>query len=95
MPLYCVFRSKLKHFTDEESPFSYKEGTTNGPEHWGEINPHWGDCNNGKFQSPIDLGFVQIAPNLGKLRRNYKSAPASVKNRGHDIAVSTSISFLS
>lgn len=42
------------------------------------------------MQSPIDLldSRVQVFPNLGKLKRDYKPAPATVKNRGHDITVS-------
>uniref|UniRef100_A0A803P762 Alpha-carbonic anhydrase domain-containing protein n=1 Tax=Cannabis sativa TaxID=3483 RepID=A0A803P762_CANSA len=39
--------------------------------------------------SPIDLLHqrVQVFPNLGKLKRDYKPALATVMNRGHDITV--------
>ncbi|XVE75562.1 hypothetical protein DITRI_Ditri12bG0103500 [Diplodiscus trichospermus] len=42
-----------------------------------------------KELSPIDLlsENVQVLPTLGKLKRDYKPAPAVVKNRGHDITV--------
>ncbi|KAM6568251.1 hypothetical protein CsatB_016236 [Cannabis sativa] len=72
---------------DNESPFSYNEGSGKGPKKWGHIDPHWKICNNGKLQSPIDLLHqrVQVFPNLGKLKRDYKPAPATVMNRGHDI----------
>ena len=42
------------------------------------------------MQSPIDLldAWVPVLPNLGKVKRDYKLAPAVVKNRGHDITVS-------
>ncbi|KAF4356330.1 alpha carbonic anhydrase 4 [Cannabis sativa] len=74
---------------DNESPFSYNEGSGKGPKKWGHIDPHWKICNNGKLQSPIDLLHqrVQVFPNLGKLKRDYKPAPATVMNRGHDITV--------
>lgn len=74
---------------DDEIPFSYVEGTGKGPKKWGHVNPHWKICENGEMQSPIDLldKRVQVFPNLGKLKRNYKAAPATVKNRGHDITV--------
>ncbi|KAJ8756335.1 hypothetical protein K2173_025147 [Erythroxylum novogranatense] len=74
---------------DDETPFTYIEGTGKGPKDWGNINPHWQVCRKGKLQSPIDLldNRVQVFPNLGKLQRDYQSAPAVVKNRGHDIAV--------
>ncbi|KAL6987200.1 carbonic anhydrase, partial [Sarracenia purpurea var. burkii] len=41
------------------------------------------------MQSPIDLldQRVEVFPNLGKLKRDYSPAPATVKNRGHDITV--------
>ncbi|KAF8396194.1 hypothetical protein HHK36_017807 [Tetracentron sinense] len=41
------------------------------------------------MQSPIDLlnKRVQVLHNLGRLKRDYKPAPAVVKNRGHDITV--------
>ncbi|XP_057983470.1 alpha carbonic anhydrase 4-like [Malania oleifera] len=74
---------------DDETPFSYTDGTKYGPKNWGELDPHWRICNHGEMQSPIDLlnRRVQVFPNLGKLKRNYKAAPAILKNRGHDIAV--------
>ncbi|KAM6592564.1 hypothetical protein CsatA_000267 [Cannabis sativa] len=74
---------------DNESPFSYNEGSGKGPKKWGHIDPHWKICNNGKLQSPIDLLHqrVQVFPNLGKLKRDYKPAPATVMNRGHDITL--------
>lgn len=74
---------------DDETAFSYKEETGKGPSEWGKINPHWRACGIGKLQSPIDLlnQRVQVLPALGKLKRDYKPAPAVVKNRGHDIGV--------
>ncbi|XP_010036660.3 alpha carbonic anhydrase 4-like [Eucalyptus grandis] len=74
---------------DDESHFTYLEGTGKGPKDWGRIDPHWRACGTGKLQSPIDLlnERVQIFPHLGKLKRDYKPAPAIVKNRGHDISV--------
>ncbi|KAJ7976736.1 Alpha carbonic anhydrase [Quillaja saponaria] len=74
---------------DNETPFSYVEGSGTGPKSWGRIDPHWQACGKGKMQSPIDLldKRVQVFPHLGKLRRGYKPAPATIKNRGHDIRV--------
>ena len=75
---------------EEETPFTYSEGSGKGPENWGRINPNWKACGNGKFQSPIDLtdNRVQLFPLLGQLQCNYKSAPAVLNNKGHDIQVS-------
>lgn len=80
-------------FADDESPFAYVEGSGKGPKKWGQIDPKWKACDNGKLQSPIDLldARVQVFPNLGKLKRDYKPSPAIVMNRGHDITVSLDI----
>ncbi|GAV60434.1 Carb_anhydrase domain-containing protein [Cephalotus follicularis] len=74
---------------EDETPFSYMEGTGNGPNRWGDINRKWRVCDTGKMQSPIDLldRRVQDFPRLGKLQRDYEPAPAIVMNRGHDIMV--------
>ncbi|KAI7994441.1 putative sucrose-phosphate synthase 1 [Camellia lanceoleosa] len=82
--------SKLKlQISEDETPFTYVEGTGKGPRKWGKVNPHWKICGNGKLQSPSDVvdQRVQVFPNLGKLKKDYKPAPATLKNRGHDIAV--------
>ncbi|XP_062149100.1 alpha carbonic anhydrase 4-like [Alnus glutinosa] len=83
------FSTALESEVDDEFPFTYTEGTGKGPMEWGQIDPHWKVCGNGKMQSPIDLldKRVQVFPTLGKLKRDYKPAPAVVMNRGHDIAV--------
>ncbi|OVA07310.1 Alpha carbonic anhydrase [Macleaya cordata] len=75
--------------TEDEHEFVYVEGSGKGPDEWGEIKSDWKACDNGEMQSPIDLvnNRVQIMPTLGRLKRNYKQAPAILKNRGHDIMV--------
>ncbi|KAF7098831.1 hypothetical protein CFC21_100545 [Triticum aestivum] len=75
--------------TDDESEFSYDCGSENGPENWGKIKEEWATCGTGRMQSPIDLSDRHAAqtPNLGYLNHSYRSAKASIVNRGHDIAV--------
>ncbi|XXG50535.1 hypothetical protein AAC387_Pa02g4527 [Persea americana] len=72
---------------EDEHPFDYSRGSGRGPERWGRINPEWKICNAGLMQSPVDLldKRVEIMPELGRLRRNYKPALATLTNRGHDI----------
>ncbi|KAJ0970353.1 hypothetical protein J5N97_023230 [Dioscorea zingiberensis] len=72
---------------ENESEFSYIDGSPNGPEHWGDLHPEWATCSRGMMQSPIDLAYerVIVDQSLGKLRRNYKATNATLKNRGHDI----------
>ena len=72
-----------------EDEFSYIEGSPNGPENWGNLKPEWETCGNGMEQSPIQLrdDKVILDQSLGKLRRNYRAAKATLKNTGHDIMV--------
>ncbi|KAI3683518.1 hypothetical protein L1987_84024 [Smallanthus sonchifolius] len=72
---------------DDEHEFTYDVNSPNGPDHWGEIHPEWSMCNQGDLQSPIDLTHkrVQTTSNLGRLDRDYKSANATLINRGHDM----------
>ncbi|GMI64762.1 A. THALIANA ALPHA CARBONIC ANHYDRASE 4, alpha carbonic anhydrase 4 [Hibiscus trionum] len=74
---------------EDETTFAYTEGSGRGPKEWGQLDPHWKLCDTGKLQSPIDLLSAkrQVLPSLGKLKKDYKPAPAVVKNRGHDIMV--------
>lgn len=69
--------------------FSYIEGSTNGPENWGNLRPEWKTCGNGMEQSPINLCDDRViqTPALGKLRTSYQAARATLKNNGHDIMV--------
>ncbi|KAJ4706332.1 Alpha carbonic anhydrase [Melia azedarach] len=84
--LYCFIPWNV---TDDETVFSYEEGSDTGPEKWGTLNPEWRLCGKGKYQSPIDIlkQSVRLVPGLGKLKKYYKKAPAVVVNRGHDISV--------
>ncbi|KAL4197103.1 hypothetical protein AMTRI_Chr04g186450 [Amborella trichopoda] len=80
---------------EDEKEFDYVEGSEKGPKHWGEVHPEWAACRNGEMQSPIELHqkgwrFCQI----WCLKREYKPAEAILKNRGHDIMVSLSLSQL-
>ncbi|KAG6431901.1 hypothetical protein SASPL_103473 [Salvia splendens] len=72
---------------DDEREFSYDESSGIGPSRWGEIHHEWKACNSGQMQSPIDLRNkrVQIVSHLGKLKRSYKPANATLINRGHDM----------
>ncbi|KAK4762181.1 hypothetical protein SAY87_030065 [Trapa incisa] len=80
---------EYKDNDEDEHPFTYDKVSEVGPMNWGLLKPEWRACKNGKIQSPIDLtsGGVQVSFHLGKLKRDYKPAPATILNRGHDIAV--------
>lgn len=79
-------RSKFGLFvTDHE--FNYDEGTGRGPSRWGTLKPEWRNCSDGRKQSPIDIGTVQVNSELGELQRNYRPAQAILRNRTADVAV--------
>ncbi|KAK9154789.1 hypothetical protein Sjap_002269 [Stephania japonica] len=88
LPL-CTSSDTETEETEDEREFDYLQGSKKGPKYWGKINPHWEACERGDMQSPIDIlnSDVHEMHALGKLRRDYKPAQASVKNRGHDIMV--------
>lgn len=76
---------------ENQEDFSYVTGSGNGPENWGNLRPEWAKCKSGTQQSPINLDFskMQYAPELGDLQMNYTPASGILKNRGHDISVSS------
>ncbi|MFZ0446465.1 MAG: carbonic anhydrase family protein [Bacillus sp. (in: firmicutes)] len=62
------------------------EGET-GPEHWGDINPDYAACTNGKEQSPINIKTSQVIDDekIADLDINYKPTGFSLSNNGHTI----------
>ncbi|CAI0374796.1 unnamed protein product [Linum tenue] len=90
MFILCSSASLSSRVGGRNISFTYKEGKgERGPKEWGSLSPKWRACGNGKLQSPIDVlsHGVEVSPELGKLQRDYKPAPATVKNSGHDIMV--------
>ncbi|KAM6568809.1 hypothetical protein CsatB_016794 [Cannabis sativa] len=74
---------------EDESEFDYVNGSEKWPQHWGNLKEEWRECKHGKLQSPIDLLNlrVKVLPKFGTILMNYKPANATIRNRGHDIAV--------
>ncbi len=66
--------------TTWKTPWSY-EGTK-GAEHWGDLDPDYAACKDGKEQSPIDITSSEKA-NLPALRFEYKSGPLNIINNGY------------
>ncbi|OVA17967.1 Alpha carbonic anhydrase [Macleaya cordata] len=74
---------------EDQREFDYLRGSGKGPENWGDLHEEWAACKNGTLQSPIDLLHerVEVVPELGKIKKSYKPANATIKNRGHDITL--------
>ena len=62
------------------------EGET-GPEHWGNLNPDFAACTNGKEQSPINIETSRVIEDkkVTDLVINYKPTEFSLTNNGHTI----------
>ncbi|RZC91714.1 hypothetical protein C5167_027777 [Papaver somniferum] len=72
---------------ENQEEFNYIAGSPKGPENWGNLRKEWATCKNGTKQSPIDVAYNRMinAPWLGKLKKLYVPASATLINRGHDI----------
>ena len=57
-----------------------------GPEHWGELDPEYSLCSEGKNQSPVNLTGM-IESDLPPITINYKSGGNEILNNGHTIQV--------
>jgi carbonic anhydrase len=53
-----------------------------GPEHWGDLDPIYAPCKDGREQSPIDIRSAEKA-DLPDLRFEYKSGPLNIINNGY------------
>jgi len=60
-----------------------------GPEHWGELDPVFAACKNGREQSPIDIEYSRRSRG-SPLAFHYRSIVLSIQNDGHTIRVNYS-----
>ncbi len=57
-----------------------------GPEHWGELDPKFSACAEGKNQSPINLtGFIES--DLKPIGIHYEAGGREILNNGHTVQV--------
>ncbi len=66
--------------TTWKTPWSY-EGSK-GPGHWGDLDPDYAPCKNGKEQSPIDIRG-EVKADLPPLHFEYKSGPLNIINNAY------------
>jgi carbonic anhydrase len=69
---------------EEGKHWSYSGET--GPEHWGELNPEYSACSQGKTQSPVNIGKTPPTK-LPRIEFNYRPSALAVVNNGHTIQV--------
>lgn len=58
-----------------------------GPQHWGELDPGFTACKNGKEQSPINISTAKQSSALQPIAFSYKASAAELVNNGHTIQV--------
>ena len=57
-----------------------------GPDHWGDLDPTFALCKNGKEQSPIDIHEVHNS-DLQPIHFAYRPVPMKIINNGHTIQI--------
>ncbi|CAM8910430.1 unnamed protein product [Rhodiola kirilowii] len=87
--LLCCFQRSAAQEAEDDREFDHIKLSKKGPENWGNLKNEWSLCKDGKSQSPIDLSSkgLLMTSELGRLRTRYRACNATLKNRGHDIAV--------
>lgn len=65
---------------------SWGYGDTNGPSHWGDLEPDFATCKTGHHQSPIDIRNPRKA-DLPTLHFDYKPSPLRIIDNGHTIMI--------
>jgi len=80
MPVASTAPPDKHGHTDSSASWSYTGAT--GPEHWGDLDPQYAACKEGREQSPIDIEATQKAA-LPKLGFAYHSGPVRIINNAH------------
>lgn len=62
------------------------DSCTEGPEHWGELDPHFKICRSGKNQTPIDLTNM-VDSQLPPINFHYRPGGSDDVNNGHTIQI--------
>ena len=79
----CLVASIAAH-ADQGTHWGYSG--TEGPGHWGKLDPEFRACSEGKNQSPINLtGFIES--DLTPLGIHYGAGGKEIINNGHSIQV--------
>jgi carbonic anhydrase len=85
LPIAAVVFMLTTSWAQWKTPWTY-EGAT-GSEHWGDLDPDYASCKNGKEQSPIDIRNTEKA-SLPAIRFEYQSSPLKyLINNGYTIRV--------
>ena len=71
---------------EEGTVFGYDGGI--GPDFWGDLDPNWATCKNGRSQSPINISVERAKRgNIPDIVFNYQETAFNVLNNGHTVQV--------
>lgn len=85
----CFLLCSSPAFAQEKSRAgrsSWSYSGSDGPAHWGDLDPGYAACKTGILQSPIDIANAKPS-DLPPIRFNYRISPLKILNDGHTIAV--------
>jgi carbonic anhydrase len=61
-------------------------GESKGPKHWGDLEPEFRPCKDGRRQSPIDIRNTQKA-DLPPIQFDYKPSALRIIDNGHTVMI--------
>jgi carbonic anhydrase len=73
--------------TSSAKPAHFSYVASEGPDHWGDLDPTFALCKAGTKQSPIALPTVLRTDALSFARPSYPPIPLVVVNNGHNVQV--------
>src|SRR5215212_7537599 len=68
------------------SPVHWTYEGEEGPSHWGELDPAYELCGEGKSQSPIDIS-ISSEQDLTNISFHYQPSEVNILNNGHTVQV--------
>ncbi|KAJ7560325.1 hypothetical protein O6H91_04G124400 [Diphasiastrum complanatum] len=87
-----LYNEASSHLASDNWSYSCSE-SSEGPDHWADLDPRWAVCKSGRMQSPIDVHKYELEEDLelGMLPLTYDNAPeysnATITNDGRTIKV--------
>ena len=79
----CVPRVSM---AQEHPAHEWGYSGSEGPSHWGELNPEFAACKTGHRQSPINIVSAKTAP-LPAIQFEYNPSALHIINNGHTIEI--------
>jgi carbonic anhydrase len=69
---------------EEQAPPAFSYGGSTGPDRWADLDPTYGECAEGRRQSPVGLE-TQPMGDVPKLEIGYVPATLETTNNGHSV----------